>query len=235
MTNEQHELGNEMRIKVSHNGPYEVTGGIPLAKQQIGTDSEGQSREWLQGQEYQVAESYELCRCGHSGDKPFCDGTHNTISFKGRERASRRPYVEQAEEFDGPEMLLTDAVVLCAFARFCDADGQIWNLIEETDDSLKRDLVTRQAGHCPGGRLVAWSKSPREAIEPALEPSLGLVEDPQMGVSGPIWVRGGIEIVSSDGTPYETRNRVALCRCGASANKPFCDGTHASIRFSDES
>ncbi len=61
-----------------------------------------------------------------------------------------------------------------------------------------------------------------------------MIEDPQEGVSGPLWVRGGIPVVSADGTPYEVRNRVTLCRCGASQNKPFCDGSHASIGFTDE-
>ena len=53
-------------------------------------------------------------------------------------------------------------------------------------------------------------------------------------MSGPLWVRGGVPVVSADGTPYEIRNRVTLCRCGASQNKPFCDGSHASIGFTDE-
>lgn len=225
---------NERKISVTRNGPYAVTGGIPLAKQVIQTDAEGQSREWRQGQVYETQDSYRLCRCGHSGNKPFCDGTHAKIGFKGAERASRRPYLEQAVEFDGPEMLLTDAQPLCAFARFCDPDGQVWNLIEETDDPAKQAMVKHEAGHCPGGRLVAWDKATRQPYEPTFEPSLGLVEDPQLGVSGPIWVRGSIPVEAADGTTYEIRNRVALCRCGGSANKPFCDGTHASIRFTDE-
>jgi CDGSH-type Zn-finger protein len=55
-----------------------------------------------------------------------------------------------------------------------------------------------------------------------------------MNVAGPLWVRGGIPITSSDGKRLEVRNRVALCRCGASKNKPYCDGTHVSIHFRDE-
>ena len=62
-------------------------------------------------------------------------------------------------------------------------------------------------------------------------PSIGLVDDAPEGVAGPIWVRGGIPITGADGTTYEVRNRVTLCRCGASQNKPFCDGSHVSIRF----
>ncbi|MGH9998927.1 MAG: CDGSH iron-sulfur domain-containing protein [Nitrosopumilaceae archaeon] len=39
--------------------------------------------------------------------------------------------------------------------------------------------------------------------------------------------------IVTDGTQYEKRNRVTLCRCGASSNKPFCNGSHASIKFND--
>jgi CDGSH-type Zn-finger protein len=35
----------------------------------------------------------------------------------------------------------------------------------------------------------------------------------------------------ADGVPLETRNRVTLCRCGQSANKPLCDGTHRTVGF----
>jgi CDGSH-type Zn-finger protein len=72
-----------------------------------------------------------------------------------------------------------------------------------------------------------------EVLEPELEPSISLVEDPAKDCSGPIWVRGNIRITSADGFEYEKRNRVTLCRCGASQNKPFCDGTHADITFKD--
>ncbi len=54
-------------------------------------------------------------------------------------------------------------------------------------------------------------------------------------VDGPLLVRGDFELVSSDGEPVErTRRTVALCRCGASAIKPFCDGSHKLIGFRTE-
>jgi CDGSH-type Zn-finger protein len=46
-------------------------------------------------------------------------------------------------------------------------------------------------------------------------------------------VRGCIPIESADGTLWETRNRVTLCRCGKSQNMPFCDGSHIDVRFND--
>lgn len=53
---------------------------------------------------------------------------------------------------------------------------------------------------------------------------------------GPILVRGGFDIVTPSGDPVpRTRNTVALCRCGASAIKPYCDGSHKMINFRTES
>ena len=66
-----------------------------------------------------------------------------------------------------------------------------------------------------------------------MPPSIGIVEDPPLKCSDPLWACGEIIIESHDGTHYEKRNRVTLCRCGASSNKPFCDGSHASIKFND--
>ncbi len=45
-------------------------------------------------------------------------------------------------------------------------------------------------------------------------------------IVGPLWVTGSIPIARADGQPMETRNRVTLCCCGLSNNKPLCDGTH---------
>ena len=106
-------------------------------------------------------------------------------------------------------------------------------MIRKADDPEMREKVQRMAGNCPAGRLVVWDKSTGEPVEPQLEQSIGLVQDPAAEVSGPLWLRGGITVQSADGEAYEVRNRVTLCRCGASENKPFCDGSHVSIGFRD--
>ena len=226
-----------MRIIVTENGPYQVEGSIPLMQQIIETDEEGASWEWREGTVFRSRRRYRLCRCGQSQNKPFCDGSHETNGFIGTETASRAPYLQQAKAYQGPELTLTDAEPLCASARFCDACGSIWNLVEEPGAEA-RALTIREAAHCPSGRLVVWKRAAdgkmELAGEPEFEPSIGVVEDPPAGVSGPLWVRGGIEIVSADGTPYEIRNRVTLCRCGQSRNKPFCDGSHRVVDFQDE-
>ncbi len=221
----------KMRIQVSQEGPYIVTGAIPINQQTIVADAAGESQDWKEGRSYQAQDTYSLCRCGHSRIKPFCDGSHLRHHFDGAETASREPYVEQAKVFDGPVLALTDAESLCAFGRFCDPNDKVWNQAGHTDDPKVAEMFLRQVHNCPAGRLVAWDKKTRQPLEPELPPSIGLIEDPVEQCSGPIWVRGGIPIESGDGFQYEVRNRVTLCRCGASNNKPFCDGSHASIKF----
>ncbi len=224
---------SEMKIVVTKRGPYRVTGRVPLAIQTITPNANGESWEWTEGQSFGVEREYFLCRCGQSENKPFCDNSHLQVGFEGEETASRRPLARQSVHYDGPTMELDDAERYCAFARFCDPGGKIWSLIGRTDDPGVRELVIREANHCPSGRLVLHDQKAGRPIESPLPPSIGLVEDTALHCSGPLWVRGGVRVESQNGKAYETRNRLTLCRCGASDNMPFCNGSHASIKFKD--
>jgi CDGSH-type Zn-finger protein len=70
-------------VAVSKNGPYLVTESIRLSKQTIGTDAEDGSETLIESDTYPVQESYALFECGRSKTKPFCDGTHAAIKFRG--------------------------------------------------------------------------------------------------------------------------------------------------------
>ena len=83
------------KVQITKNGPYRVSGNLPLSQEVIGADTAGESVKWEHGQKYPLQEKYVLCRCGHSANKPFCDGTHAKIGFAGTEPASRKPYREQ--------------------------------------------------------------------------------------------------------------------------------------------
>jgi CDGSH-type Zn-finger protein len=224
---------NKTHVKIAQNGPYLVYGHIPLTIETIGTNADGDSMTWEPGRAIPAAETYALCRCGQSSTKPFCDGTHARIGFDGSETASRAAFADDAKVMNGPTLVLHDDEPLCAFARFCDHAGTIWKLIERTDDAEVRTIVQHEASSCPSGRLVVRDVATGAVLEPELTPSIALVEDPAKNCSGPIWLRGNVRITSSDGFEYEARNRVTLCRCGASKNKPFCDGMHADIAFTD--
>jgi CDGSH-type Zn-finger protein len=221
------------RIKVTRNGPYIVTGRVPLSGRIIVVDSGGDAVAWREGRRFPEQETYALCRCGKSKNHPFCDGAHAHVGFDGTEQASRKPYDEQAELIEGPDLDLKDAESFCASARFCIPKGGTWRLTLRSRDPEKKRTAIEQACNCPSGRLVACDKQTGAPIEPEFEPSISLIEDPHAESSGPVWAKGGVTIESADGGTYETRNRVTLCRCGGSNNKPFCDGTHVDVRFND--
>ena len=149
---------SEVRIKVCKNGPYAVSGKVPITTQTISCDAKGTPRQWIEGEKYPLHENCSLCRCGQSEHKPFCDGTHVKVKFDGTESASKQPYTEQAKKIDGPTLELNDAEILCASARFCHRGGEIWNLISKTEEPETRKTVIDDAGDCPSGRLVVLDK-----------------------------------------------------------------------------
>ena len=159
-------------------------------------------------------------------NKPFCDGTHLKVNFDGTETSDNEPFEKMAKAIDGPELKLKDAEILCASARFCHRGGDIWQEIPESDKPQIKQNSINNACDCPSGRLVVIDKKTGKTIEPILEKSIGFIKDPSKGVDGPLWIRGGIPIYSAEGKLYEVRNRVTLCRCGKSTNKPFCDSSH---------
>lgn len=225
---------DEMRIRVTADGPYLVAGDVPLVRAEIATNDEGESVGYREVEQFETGPKYALCRCGHSCSKPFCDGNHSLGGFEGTETAGHESYAVMAVSIDGPGVRLHDARKLCAEARFCDRAGGLWNLVERCDDPAALELAREEAQLCPSGRYVLCEGEAENVLEPDLEPSIAVIEDPAMGVSGPLFVRGGIPVFDAAGERYEIRNRVTLCRCGRSRNKPFCDGSHLREGFRDE-
>jgi len=221
------------KISVTKNGPYLVSGNVPLAKEMIVADDKGIPIKWEKGKTFPGQKDYSLCRCGQSRNKPFCDGTHASTDFNGTETAGHKSFLEQNDPTIGPDLILNDAEEFCAIARFCHRAGDAWNLTENSDDPAKQKIAIQEACDCPSGRLVVCDKKTGKPIEPGFEPSISVVEDTAQMISGPLWVKGGIPVGSSDSFQYEIRNRVTLCRCGGSKNKPFCDGSHCNIKFND--
>jgi CDGSH-type Zn-finger protein len=176
-----------MKITVTKNGPYRVEGAVPMARQTIVADAEGASRAWKEGYQFETRKAFALCRCGQSATKPYCDGSHVRVGFDGTEAASTEPYAVQATEQVGPSLTLYDAQPLCAYARFCDVAGQVWNLVEQ-EGAEAAELTAQEAGLCPSGRLVVRNHQINSDIEPQFTPSIGIIADPAQGLAGPIWV-----------------------------------------------
>lgn len=216
----------QKKITILLNGPYMVSGQVPLVEEDLVSDHVGgASVAYEKTKDFPAEESYALCRCGHSKNKPFCDGTHETVHFVGTEVASHAPYEEQAQHYIGKEVDLLDNESLCAVARFCDRGKGAWEkVLNPTDEKMQQEGIY-EACLCPSGRLTVVRKN-GEKIEPPLEAEIGVLIDKPKKHLAPYFVKGGIEIEGADGKTYEIRNRVTLCRCGESRNMPFCDATH---------
>jgi CDGSH-type Zn-finger protein len=218
-------------VKILKDGPVLVSGSVPLTQDDMIMGADNEPERWEKSHFYPPAPTNALCRCGGSGHKPFCDGSHARIGFDGTETAPAREDPALIERTEGPTLDLTWSAKICATARFCHRAGDAWTLAEKSDIPSCRETAIQEACDCPSGALSAYDKGSDKAIETAHDPAVGLVENPATGLSGPIRVLGGIPIESASGTAYEVRSRATLCRCGASNNKPFCDGTHTVVKF----
>jgi CDGSH-type Zn-finger protein len=221
----------ERRVVVRRNGPYVVEGDVPLLRTEILQTEQGEPYDWREGPTFATQETYELCRCGQSGTKPFCDGVCERNGFDGTETADRGPIAARRDPWDGEAVTLFDDRTLCTHAGFCtNLRTTVWALADDSDSDESYEEFVGMVHKCPSGRLAFERKdAPGADVEPTFEPPLSIGVEPDASY----WLRGGIPVVSEDGEPYEVRNRQTLCRCGSSRNKPFCDGSHKHKGFSD--
>jgi CDGSH-type Zn-finger protein len=214
------------RITVTRNGPYVVEGDLPLVRKSIVYSEWHEPLTWRKDATIPTHGSYRLCRCGQSGHKPFCDGTHARVAFDGSEAAPTEPSAGRRLLARGAHIVVSDDRPLCTHAGFCgNRVEKVWDMLPRTDDSRVRFQVMQMVERCPSGRL-AYAVDAGE-VEPDLPVAIAATKD------GPYWVTGGVAVTRSDGQPLEVRNRVTLCRCGRSAQKPLCDGTHRAAEFKD--
>lgn len=215
------------RIVVRPNGPYVVEGGLPVRRKRKLVSDKGEALAWRTGEAVATDDAIcALCRCGASDAKPFCDGSHARIGFDGTETADDGPRAARAAAYPGTSLVVHHDRTICAFATFCENKiTDVWEMAERTDDVAVRSQVIAMVERCPSGALTYEILPDGETNEPHLPQEIAVIED------GPLWVTGGVPLARADGKPAETRNRVTLCRCGRSSNKPYCDGTHIDVGF----
>jgi CDGSH-type Zn-finger protein len=233
----RHRTGDARRILVVENGPYVVYGEVPLRrKRKIVSSPDNQSLTWETGPDLLTEETYALCRCGRSSSKPFCDGSHaapglDREPFVGTETADVRPYAELAHIHDGEGISAHRVGELCVHAAFCIGRTRpIAKMLAESGDPDVRSHIMGLIDHCPSGSYTYSLERTSELIEPDLPQAISVLEE-EDGIAGSLWVTGRLPVERADGAPLETRNRMTLCRCGRSSNKPLCDGTHRAVGF----
>jgi CDGSH-type Zn-finger protein len=221
---------NQKKIIVEDSGPYIVKGGIPLVQKTQVVSEYGEPLTWKKGETLETRNFYRLCRCGLSEDKPFCDDAHVLALFEGTEAADTRPTAERQTTLPGSTHLVVKRdQYLCTDSGFCGTrDATLDELVARTDDTNVRSQVIAMVERCPAGALVYAIEEGEPDIEPDLPQQIAVTTEITSAgpVEGPLWVTGNIPVERADGQPFETRNRVALCNCGESKNKPLCDGAH---------
>ncbi len=218
----------DRKIIVRKNGPYAVRGDVPLVRKEPVISEHGEPLTWKRGEVLSTRANYVLCRCGQSNSRPFCDGTHEDVDFDGTETAETGDIADRTSKYEGQSIVVKDDRSLCMHAGFCgNRATNIWKMVADTEDTQVRAQVMAMVDRCPSGALSYGLDPEGEAVEPSLPKEIAVTPD------GALWVSGGIPIERDDRKPFETRNRVTLCRCGHSSKKPLCDGTHKEVGFTD--
>jgi CDGSH-type Zn-finger protein len=217
-------------IEIEFNGPYIVHGRIPLVRKTQVVSEYGEPLTWKKEETIPTDETYHLCRCGHSKDKPFCDCTHLEIDFDGTENADSSTTAERQVVLpSGKKLIVRRDFSLCMESGFCgNRVTNIEQMVPQSDDTQIRAQIIAMIERCPSGSFT-FALQPGEAdIEPDLPEQIAITTDiTENGpVEGALWITGNIPVERSDGRPLEIRNRVTLCRCGLSKIKPLCDGAH---------
>ena len=171
--------------------------------------------------------SIALCRCGNSKHKPFCDGTHGKIGWTDEKKEGHQ--ARRVDRYAGKEITIHDDRGICSHAGFC-TNGlpkvfqmRVEPWINADGESIEKIIETIRK--CPSGALSY-------SIDGKLYNSFSEQASIQITENGPYYVKGGIALKDADHP--ESEEHYALCRCGKSRNKPFCDGQHWYYKFRDE-
>jgi glutamate synthase domain-containing protein 2/uncharacterized Fe-S cluster protein YjdI len=201
-------------IKIEKDGPYLLEDGSAL------TTSQGASIE--------IMPRVHLCRCGNSGDKPFCDNTHIETGFTSEKLPGRQP--DRCDRYTGKTITIIDNRGVCSHRGYCtDKLPSVFRLGMEPwidPDGASAEAVKEVISICPSGAL-AWEENGFSVAGRREEEEICLVKN------GPIELKGSVGIEDEEGSVPAAADHSTLCRCGGSKNKPFCDGTHWHNGFKD--
>lgn len=184
------------------------------------------------GEPAMTVKGVSLCRCGGSNKKPFCDGSHSRIGFSSKNDPTRKGPEDRRKNYVGKHVTVHDNRAICSHAAECIRNlPPVFRLRERPwiyVDGADLDAVVETVKKCPSGAL-SYSIGEEEDRDQIRQPMVTVAKD------GPYYVTGGIELAGVENWGQgASKEHFALCRCGASNNKPFCDGTHLSIKFKDE-
>ena len=170
-----------------------------------------------------------LCRCGGSAKKPFCDGTHSKLGFSSQKAAEGTR--DKRQDYVGKGITIHDNRSICSHAGFCtDRLASVFRMKTKPwidPDGAGVGEIIEAVRRCPSGAL-SYSIDGVEHRDQDREPMITVSKD------GPYSVTGGVKLEDESRAEGASEEHYTLCRCGASKNKPFCDGTHWYVKFKDD-
>jgi len=201
-------------IECKPDGPYLVRGVEDL-------------RDWRGGR-IESQPVMALCRCGGSANKPFCDGTHQKIGFSGAKLADGS--ADQRDSYPAKGITIHDNRSICAHAGLC-TDGL------SSVFKYKSEPWIDPAGGAVEAIIETIRRCPSGALSYTLDEAAGGDQQGNAAITvtkdGPYAVTGGAQLPGQSWAQGASKERYTLCRCGASRNKPFCDGSHWGAGFKD--
>jgi uncharacterized Fe-S cluster protein YjdI len=135
-------------------------------------------------------------------------------------------------EYTNGEVTVIWQAAKCIHAASCfrelpevfDPSQRPWINMEGADT----DRIIKQVKRCPTDALTYYMNKEKEQENNPQITEVEVLKD------GPVLVKGKLNYKDNKGNSKEIEGVMALCRCGASKTKPFCDGTHHHIGFSDD-
>ena len=212
---EADERNSRTSIRPELNGPYVIRNLRKL------TNSKGETLP--------VRPIVALCRCGGSNLKPYCDGTHARIGFSSAKDPAR--VADRLDRYEAPGITVLDnRGTCCHFGNCTDHLPQVFHHEGDpfvTADGAPVDEIEAIVRQCPSGAL-GYIRDGKKYKGEQREPEI------YVAANASYYVRGGIELEGEPLNAGANPEHYALCRCGHSKNKPFCDGTHWWIKFRDD-
>ena len=197
------------------------------------------------GEALSVTRGVSLCRCGASNNKPFCDGTHSKIGFSSENKeeeeddtndnSQHQIIKDKRKNYVGKGITIHDNRKICSHAAECvnnlpsvfKLNARPWI---NPDAAETKEEIVNTIKKCPSGALSysidGIEYRDHNETKPIITVSKG----------GPYHITGGIDLIGGNIQWAEgaSKEHYVLCRCGASNNKPFCDGMHRLINFNDD-
>jgi CDGSH-type Zn-finger protein/uncharacterized Fe-S cluster protein YjdI len=139
-----------------------------------------------------------------------------------QQRGPRRVYANDAIEVDWePRLCIHMGNCFRGLAEVFKPEERPWVDVDAADpEAISATILTCPTGALHFRRLDGGTQEEPEA-DTTVEPR----------PNGPLFIRGRVRIIDPDGRLIREDTRLALCRCGASENKPFCDGSHRRVGF----